>query len=218
MNIKDYREKELKTFVIAHILVILCLTRLISFEDILKENSYIKLITTIINSSLFASIVYTLVSVLDCMVPSSLKRYIVFWWRPMPGETIFSNIKNKHKDTRFTSAEAVNAYSNIYSNMPLGKKERCQYENSKWYGLFRQHESETKVLIAHRDYLMCRDMATITVLIIFVYILLSCIMKIIVFDETAIMYLVIVYLLCVIAARVKSKRFVKTVIACDLHS
>lgn len=36
MNIKDYREKELKTLVIANILVILCLNELITFEGILE--------------------------------------------------------------------------------------------------------------------------------------------------------------------------------------
>lgn len=46
MNIKDYREKELKTLVIANILVILCLNELITFEGILEENSYMKLLVT----------------------------------------------------------------------------------------------------------------------------------------------------------------------------
>lgn len=64
---------------------------------------------------------------------------------------------------------------------------------------------------------MCRDMATITVAMTFVYTLLSFVMKLITFDKKAVIYLVVVYLVCMIAARVKSKRFVKTVIACDLH-
>lgn len=58
MNIKDYREKELKTLVIANILVILCLNGLITFDGILEENNYMKLLVTIINSGLFASIIY----------------------------------------------------------------------------------------------------------------------------------------------------------------
>ena len=109
MNIKDYREKELKTLVIANILVILCLNELITFEGILEENSYMKLLVTIINSGLFAAIIYTMVTVFDCMISSKLKRYIVFWWFPMPGETIFSDIKTDAKDERFTSAEAIEA-------------------------------------------------------------------------------------------------------------
>ena len=173
MNIKDYREKELKTLVIANILVILCLNGLITFDGILEENNYMKLLVTIINSGLFASIIYTLVTVCDCMISSELKRYIVFWWCPMPGETVFSDIKADAKDGRFTSAEAIESYEEIYSNLPSGKKACRQYENSKWHDLLRQHESETKVLIAHRDYLMCRDMATITVVMTFVYTLLS---------------------------------------------
>lgn len=113
MNIKDYREKELKTLVIANILVILCLNGLITFDGILEENNYMKLLVTIINSGLFASIIYTLVTVCDCMISSELKRYIVFWWCPMPGETVFSDIKTDAKDGRFTSAEAIESYEEI---------------------------------------------------------------------------------------------------------
>ena len=74
MNIKDYREKELKTLVIANILVILCLNGLITFDGILEENNYMKLLVTIINSGLFASIIYTLVTVCDCMISSELHK------------------------------------------------------------------------------------------------------------------------------------------------
>jgi len=217
MNIKDYREKELKTLVISNILVILCLNGLITFDGILEENSYMKLLITIINSGLFAAIIYTMVSVFDCMISSKLKRYIVFWWCPMPGETIFSDIKTDANDERFTSLEAIEAYQDIYNNLPSEKKACYQYENSKWHDLFRQHESEPKVLIAHRDYLMCRDMATITGLMVFLYTIISLVMKVLTFNKKTVIYLVVVYLVCMIAARVKSKRFVKTVIACDLH-
>lgn len=217
MNIKDYREKELKTLVIANILVILCLNELITFEGILEENSYMKLLVTIINSGLFAAIIYTMVTVFDCMISSKLKRYIVFWWFPMPGETIFSDIKTDAKDERFTSAEAIEAYQDIYNNLPSGKKACHQYENSKWHELLRQHESETRVLVAHRDYLMCRDMATVIGVMLFLYMIFSFAMKLITFDKKAVIYLGAVYFVCMIAARAKSKRFVKTVIVCDLH-
>ena len=203
MNIKDYREKELKTLVIANILVILCLNELITFEGILEENSYMKLLVTIINSGLFAAIIYTMVTVFDCMISSKLKRYIVFWWFPMPGETIFSDIKTDAKDERFTSAEAIEAYQDIYNNLPSGKK-AC-------------HQYETKVLVAHRDYLMCRDMATVIGVMLFLYMIFSFAMKLITFDKKAVIYLGAVYFVCMIAARAKSKRFVKTVIVCDLH-
>ena len=41
---------------------------------VLEENNYMKLLVTIINSGLFASIIYTLVTVCDCMISSELKR------------------------------------------------------------------------------------------------------------------------------------------------
>ena len=216
MNIKDYRENELKIFVIANILVVLCLIGTITFDGVIEENSYMKLIITIINSGLFSSIIYAMVIVCDCMISNHIKKIIVFLWSPMPGETIFTDIKDKTKDLRFTTYDVIKAYSEIYDNMPSEKKSRRQYENSKWYKLLRQHESEKKVLIAHRDYLMCRDMSTTTILMIIVYIILSMVMKLITFDKKAIIYLLGVYIVCMRATRVKSKRFVKTVIACDI--
>lgn len=217
MNIKDYRENELKIFVIANILVVLCLIGTITFDGVIEESSYMQLIITIINSGLFSSIIYAMVIVCDCMISNEIKKIIVFWWSPMPGETVFTDIKDNTKDLRFTTSDVIKAYSEIYDNIPSDKKSRRQYENSKWYKLLLKHESENKVLVAHRDYLMCRDMSTMTILMIIVYILLSTILKLIIFDKKAIIYLLVVYIVCMSATRVKSKRFVKTVIACDLR-
>lgn len=217
-NIKDYREKELKTFVIANILVILYLIGTITFDGIIENDSYIQLLITIINSSLFSSIIYAMVTVCDCVISSNLKRYLIFWWNPIPGETIFSDIKISTKDNRFTTSEVALTYKEIYKNMPTDKKTRYKYQNSNWYSLLNKHESETKVQVAHRDYLMCRDMATSTILMLIVYFLLSLILNLITFNLKALIYLFVVYLICIIAAKTKSKRFVKTVIACDIHS
>lgn len=65
---------------------------------------------------------------------------------------------------------------------------------------------------------MCRDMSTTTILMIIVYILFSAVLKLIIFDKKAILYLLGVYIVCMMATRTKSKRFVKTVIACDISS
>jgi hypothetical protein len=220
MNIKDYREKELKAFVIANILVLFYLTGIITFDGIVENDSYMQLFITIINSGLFSSIIYAMVMVLDSIISDKIKKIIIFWWMPMPGETIFSNIRINTKDNRFTVEEATTAYREIYDNMPLGKdkkKNRRNYENSKWYGLLCQHESEIKVMVIHRDFLMCRDMAVSAIMMILVYLGLSVPMQLIIFDRKAIIYLFVMYMVCMVASRVKSKRFVKTVIACDLH-
>jgi len=217
-NLKDYREKELKTFVIANILVILYLIGTITFDGIIEKDSYIQLLIMVINSGLFSSIIYAMVTVCDCMISNYLKRFIIFWWTPIPGETIFTDIKINTKDNRFTTSEVSEVYKEIYNNMPKDKRDCFKYQNSKWYSLLSKYESESKVQVAHRDYLMCRDMATSTILMLIVYLMLSLIFNLIIFNSKAIIYLLVVYLICVIAARTKSKRFVKTVIACDIHS
>lgn len=88
-NIKTYRGNELKKYVIANIIVIFFITGTISFEGIINNNSYMKLLIKGINSTLFSSVIYSLVTVGDCVISNKLKRYFVFWWFPMPGETIF---------------------------------------------------------------------------------------------------------------------------------
>lgn len=79
MNIKDYRENELKIFVIANILVVLCLIGMITFDGVVEESSYMQLIITIINSGLFSSIIYVMVIVCDCMISNGIKKIIVFF-------------------------------------------------------------------------------------------------------------------------------------------
>lgn len=217
-NIKTYRENELKKYVIANIIVIFFITGTISFEGIINNNSYMKLLITGINSTLFSSVIYSLVTVGDCVISNKLKRYFVFWWFPMPGETIFSEIKMGINDGRFTSYEAKKIYKKIYKKLPKDKKKCYEYENSKWYGLLQKYENEMKVMVTNRDYLMCRDMTSSTILMIIVYFAISFVLKLIAFKMKALLYLCFMYFLCKFATIGKSKRLVNTVIACDIHN
>ena len=78
MNLKDYREKELKTFVIANILMILCFNGMITFDGMIESDGYMMLLVKIVSSSVFASIIYAAVIVCDCMITDVLKKIIVF--------------------------------------------------------------------------------------------------------------------------------------------
>lgn len=216
-NIKDYREDELKKYVIANIIIILLLTKVLTFDGLADNNSYMKLLITVLNSSIFSSVIYIFTIIGDCFISSELKKYIVFWWKRMPGETIFSDIKNGKGDRRFTTEECLKKYDSIYENMPSDKKKRYKYENSKWCDLLYKYEEETKVLVSHRDFLMCRDMSSTTILMLIVYFVISAILKIMKFEWKAIAYLAVIYYICKMAAKVKSKRFAMTVISCDIH-
>ena len=60
-DIKDYRNNELKLFVIANIIALLYLGNLINVQLVINDDTYSNLIVTIINSALFSSIIYILV-------------------------------------------------------------------------------------------------------------------------------------------------------------
>ena len=71
-NIKTYRGNELKKYVIANIIVIFFITGTISFEGIINNNSYMKLLIKGINSTLFSSVIYSLVTVGDCVISNKV--------------------------------------------------------------------------------------------------------------------------------------------------
>ena len=62
-----------------------------------------------------------------------LKNVIVnLWFMKLPGEYIFTEIKAKNKDIRFTTEEALQRFSAIYSNIPTNDRKKRIYENSQW--------------------------------------------------------------------------------------
>ena len=108
-------------------------------------------------------------------------------------------------------------YPKLYAEMPSNKKERREYENNKWYSIYRKHENETKIQVLQRDYLLCRDMAVSLLVILTIYLVMIALTDIIQLQSKVVMYILILFVICVIAANVKAKRFVSTVIASDVH-
>ena len=65
-NIKDYREKELKTFVLGNILLFLVITGVINdIASLIGEDNLWKAIAELFESSILSSIVYIFVFVFD---------------------------------------------------------------------------------------------------------------------------------------------------------
>ena len=174
------------------------------------------LIVVIINSSLLSSIIYMFSIVIDCMIPNALKYMFVYFCFPLPGETIFSRMLIKVKDKRFTQQQVKEQYDELYRNLSgLNKEEKRRYENSKWYGLSCKYDKNSRVITTHRDFLMTRDFTSLSVILFFIYLSMT-FFRIVLFSWTVVLYLIFVYLICNIATRVKGKRFVSTVIACDI--
>lgn len=217
-DIKNYREKELKFYALANILVIAYIEEIITIEDLIEpENNLQTLLITLLNSALFLSILYIFVLLADALLSERMKNRIVFFWGHLPGETVFSRMKKQVKDIRFTQQQVLRKYKELYDNMPNDRKERYGYENSKWYEIYNIYRNNMMVFGANRDYLICRDMTCSTVIILVLYIMFSVVMKTISFRPKCVLYLVIMFLVTNIATRTKSERMVNNVIICDLQ-
>lgn len=160
-NIKDYREKELKNYVIGNILVLLIFSGSIQSVIIWGiENSY-DVWGTIIESALLSSILYIYVFIIDAVISGDTKFNICYFGKEkMPGYTIFSDMKTKLKDDRFSQEDVMSKYKEIYANMPETNKRK--YENNNWYKLYDGCKDESKIYTSHKDYLLCRDLYMVT--------------------------------------------------------
>lgn len=216
-DIKDYRGNELKYFVIANVFALLYLGKVINLQLIASDGTYSNLIVTVLNSALFSSIIFILALISDALVSTRIKNAIVYWFFPLPGQTVFSNWKRKCQDERISQKDFLKYYEKVYENMP-SKKNIRQYENIEWYKLYAKYEKEDKVFSSHRDYLMFRDMTVSTIVMLILYIVIGSIVDVVPVCKNGIIYLLVMYAIVNIATRSRGKRFVNNVFACDIYS
>ena len=95
----------------------------------------------------------------------------------LPGEYIFTEIKAKNKDIRFTTEEALQRFSAIYSNIPTNVRKKRIYENSQWYKIYSKYRENPVIFISNRNYLLMRDMYISTFVILMLYIMASFLLK-----------------------------------------
>lgn len=217
-NIKDYREKELKTFVLGNILLFLVITGVINdIASLIGEDNLWKAIAELFESSILSSIVYIFVFVFDSIVQGKLKDRIIWPIKGLPGNRIFLDIAQKDKDERITKEMAQNVYKDIYEEIKAtkDKKKVAKMQNGSWYRIYQKYENQAQVYISQRDYLLFRDMTIMTLWIGVIHFLLSWFLKRSVPIEL-IKMLVAEFLLLWIAARVKGERFTYNVIAKDV--
>ncbi|MDE6432632.1 MAG: hypothetical protein K2L07_00210 [Lachnospiraceae bacterium] len=222
-NLKDYREKELKNYIIGNALIIVALSgtfdvlsNLARMNEV-TNNAFSTLVAELISAGILSSILYTYVFIFDSIIPGNLKDIICNLHRPLPGEVIFEEMKKKVNDKRFTKEQVSEKYADVYEKLEnLTKKEKRKASNSVWYAVYRKHENETKVFISNRDYLLCRDLCISTLYIGLMYFVL-CKFSIIAFNREIVTMLIIELIATNIAMRSKQKRFVYNVIATDIH-
>lgn len=215
-NLKDYRENELKQYVIANALVFLLVHGFIDFAN--ADNiKLVQRIVSLLGTTLLASIIYIFTILVDSVIDDKIKNKIVnLYFMKLPGEYIFTEIKNKNKDIRFTTDKALQKYSHIYSEIPINLDERKKYENSQWYKIYNQYREAPMVFMSNRNYLLMRDMYISTMVILVLYFIACFFFKWLTYEKLFIIYLLGILIITNVATHIKAKRFVYNVIALDI--
>lgn len=218
-DIKDYREKELKSFAIGNILLILIGSGLLSrIMTITDDTNAWTVINTVLASAVFSSVIYIFVFLADSLVPGNIKDKIIWFRSGKPGEHIFTDIDTNLKDDRFTIEQAKKQFENVYkiiNGKDKNSKEVRDFQNSAWYRIYIIHENHAQVSVSQRDFLLCRDMCIMTPLILLGYLCLqwyrhqgiSCLIVGVLIAEFIVLWFI---------TRNKGKRFAYNVIALDI--
>lgn len=216
-DLKDYRNNELKNYVIGNILLLLFLSG--AFVELKKlgiENIF-DLIKSVLESALLSSVIYIYTFILDSIIPGDYKQKLAYFFvGKMPGYTIFSDMKKKLRDDRFTKESILDKYKKIYEKMPNDKKEKMQFENAEWYKIYQAYKNESKIFVANRDFLLCRDMNVITIWLLVLYVTFTLWFNIITFSWNNIIFLFVEIFLTNIAMRGKARRLAYNVISEDI--
>lgn len=214
-DMKDYREKELKMYILACILLLICLTKEYSFQIETGEN--ILAISDLIDTALVSGSIYIFAYISDALFSSKIKDKIVslFGLIKKPGYTIFSDIEKDNIDDRFLKEEALKYYKDIYENMPKDNKKAYLYQNEKWYKIYSKIRDVSMIHTSNRDYLLCRDMFFSTISLAVLY-TLSVVLDLFVFNKIYVLFLITMFFMNLAATHIKAKRFAYNVIAYDL--
>lgn len=104
-----------------------------------------------------------IVLLLNPLVPSSIKAIFVFWRLKLvlPGHRAFS--KHAPHDARI---DLVKLKKNVGS-FPADQKE----QNTKWYALFKKVENDPAVQQVHKQFLLLRDLAMLSILLLACFVL-----------------------------------------------
>lgn len=215
---KDYISNELKSYIVAIIMVYFVLS-----NDIHNLTSTqlgaTELLLNLMGSALFSSSIYIFTFVLDSVYGSSLKEKLLFGPSRKPGETIFETILGGN--TQLSCEDIINNYWDIYWGMPKGKRECALYQNQQWYNIYKQYKDDEhakSIASSAKEYRLCRDIFISTINVTAIYLILCCTSQKVHFVYDYICVLVIVAVLSNISARNKAKRLVYNVIIHDIFT
>ncbi|ARP87577.1 hypothetical protein [Bordetella genomosp. 9] len=143
------------------------------------------------------------------LAPHNVKAVLVFWKfkDPLPGHAAFT--KHGPSDPRID----MNALQRHVGTLPVNPKE----QNATWYKLYKRVEADTRVVGAHKAYLLWRDATALSLLLsIAVPFALWCFDAASSLVRASLLLFGLQYILSALAARNSGNRFVCNVLA--LHA
>ena len=215
-NIKDYREKEQKMYIVANIFVLILLS---SLADTLNyQMPWPDILAKLVDTSLLSSTIYIFAFLADALFSNGTKMRLLYLAGHLPGETIFSTLKRKNTDLRFSTDHLLEKYKEIYDGMPTDKREKYRYENDKWYRIYNRYRDVPMIFMSNRDYLLCRDLYISTIIIFICYAISCSFLPVFYWNKESVLYLIFMLIITNISAHFKGKRFVMNILAYDLHT
>jgi hypothetical protein len=156
-----------------------------------------------------AGVAPVIVLLLTSLIPAPAKDVLVFWRLrdTLPGHRAFS--VHAKRDPRID----LDALRNNVGEFPDAPRD----QNARWYQLYKEVESDAPVVLAHRHYLLFRDLAPLS---LFLAIATPLVLLSLGAEQSAALFALLIFLLqyaaTAVAARNSGVRFVTTVLA--LHA
>nr|WP_315155649.1 hypothetical protein [uncultured Flavobacterium sp.] len=201
VNLKSLNTPQLWVLLSANILIISGIIFPVYFSEI---------DIIFILKGLGASIAPLLLFLLNGLVSSNLKATLVFWKlkNPLPGSEAFSKLSKE--DSRIDRKKLKELYG------PLPKNPSDQ--NKLWYKIYKKNSLDTIVSESHRTFLLARDLTSLCFLfMIFIGIPILAVGKWPI-NIYYFAFLVVQYLVVVIGAQNRGRRFVTNVLAIETRA
>lgn len=158
-DIKNYSSKTLKGRNLAWLVATLALDVLvllvIAFHTAIDDLTLTRL--AVIRASLTALLPIPIL-ILSSLISSDHKAILVFWRfkHPLPGARAFSvHAPGDHR------IDLTKLKKNV-GEFPSAERD----QNTKWYGLYKQVDSDPSVVDSHKNYLLFRDIAAMSLLLV----------------------------------------------------
>lgn len=201
-SLKKKNNSYLWSFFLFNLLVFLTLFFVTHFQTIVKDY---RAMFTARNSGVI--LMPIILFIINGLLTSQQKAVLVFWKLkdPLPGSKAFSVYSNK--DPRIDLAKL----QSVYGTLPTDAAE----QNRLWYKIYRKNNTEVSVENSHREFLLGRDLVSITFLYIIFAGIPTFVLLFSVLSLYYLLFLVVEYLILVQVAKNHGIRFVCNVLAVE---